>query len=198
RHALLEAALQHRHQLLPLAHAIEVAWITIRKLRQPKHFAERDPEVLPAEAGDHDKAIGRLERLVRNCRLVRTADRLGDDAIGQVVLGHVCQERHLHVQQADVDLLALAGPEALDERRTDRKRGKKSATQVADRDSAPNRLAAARGRSIVTLFLLRVTARKYALSPLMKGGPILRIGSPSSGSSTLITSAPMSASSIVA
>jgi len=52
-------------------------------------------------------------------------------------------------------------------------------------------------RSSATDFLLRLIARKYALSPSGRnGGPIARIGSPPSGSSTLITSAPWSASSM--
>src|SRR6266571_7464676 len=46
-------------------------------------------------------------------------------------------------------------------------------------------------------FLFRLMARKYADSPSGRnGGPIMRIGSPPSGSSILITSAPRSASSI--
>src|SRR5512134_1791952 len=42
--------------------------------------------------------------------------------------------------------------------------------------------------------LLRLTPRKYADSPLTKGGPQVRVSSPAPGGSTLITSAPMSPS----
>src|SRR5262249_48394344 len=48
-----------------------------------------------------------------------------------------------------------------------------------------------------TLSLLRFTLRKYALSPSRNGGPQARVSSPLPGCSTLITRAPMSASSIV-
>src|SRR5688572_15673647 len=52
-------------------------------------------------------------------------------------------------------------------------------------------------RSSATDFLLRLMARKYADSPpARKGGPISRMASPPPGSSILITSAPMSASSM--
>src|SRR5919204_5246388 len=53
-------------------------------------------------------------------------------------------------------------------------------------------------RSIATLRLLRLTARKYAASPPANGGPHARVSSPSPGRSTLTTSAPRSASTIVA
>src|SRR2546428_3210904 len=54
-----------------------------------------------------------------------------------------------------------------------------------------------RDKSSASDFLFRLIARKYADSPSGKnGGPIIRIGSPPSGSSILTTSAPMSASSI--
>src|SRR5919204_3177745 len=53
-------------------------------------------------------------------------------------------------------------------------------------------------RSIATLRLLRLTARKYAASPPAYGGPQVRVSSPSPGRSTLTTSAPRSASTIVA
>src|SRR5215211_9190010 len=46
--------------------------------------------------------------------------------------------------------------------------------------------------------LLRLTDRKYADSPPAKGGPHWRVSSPRSGCSTLTTSAPRSASTIVA
>ena len=46
------------------------------------------------------------------------------------------------------------------------------------------------------LFLLRLMPRKAADSPLMKGGPMRRESSPP-GFSTLMTSAPMSARSMV-
>src|ERR687894_1989724 len=46
--------------------------------------------------------------------------------------------------------------------------------------------------------LLRLTDRKYADSPPAKGGPQWRVSSPRSGCSTLTTSAPRSASTIVA
>ena len=46
--------------------------------------------------------------------------------------------------------------------------------------------------------LLRLTAWKYVDSPAAQGGPQLRVSSPPPGRSTLTTSAPRSASSIVA
>src|SRR5687768_11413281 len=49
----------------------------------------------------------------------------------------------------------------------------------------------------VTLSLLRLMPRKYALSPAMNGGPQARVSSPLPGCSTLMTRAPMSPSSIV-
>jgi hypothetical protein len=49
----------------------------------------------------------------------------------------------------------------------------------------------------VTLFFPRFTLMKYVDSPPAKAGQA-RVSSPLPGSSTLITSAPMSASSIVA
>src|SRR3990172_3646788 len=52
-------------------------------------------------------------------------------------------------------------------------------------------------RFTVTLFLLRLMQRKYALSPPAKGGPQWRVSSPAPGRSILITSAPRSPSIIV-
>ena len=52
-------------------------------------------------------------------------------------------------------------------------------------------------RSSVTLFFPRLTLMKYVDSPPAKAGQA-RVSSPLPGSSTLITSAPMSARSIVA
>src|SRR4029077_3306400 len=52
-------------------------------------------------------------------------------------------------------------------------------------------------KSSVTLSLLRLMLRKYALSPSRNGGPQPRVSSPLPGCSTLMTRAPMSASSIV-
>ena len=53
-------------------------------------------------------------------------------------------------------------------------------------------------RSITREALLRLTDWKYVDSPRLHGGPQLRVSSPPSGRSTLTTSAPRSASSMVA
>ena len=98
--------------------------------------------MLAAEAGDHDVTVGRLEGLVGHGRLVRAPDRHRDAAVGEVVLGHVGEERDLDVQQAEVDVLAAAGPESLDQGGADGQGGEEAAAEVADRDPAPRRLAA--------------------------------------------------------
>src|ERR1700722_13099631 len=53
-------------------------------------------------------------------------------------------------------------------------------------------------RSIAQLRLLRLTDRKYELSPLANGGPYRRLSSPIRGSSIFTTSAPRSPRCIVA
>src|SRR5689334_24484511 len=53
-------------------------------------------------------------------------------------------------------------------------------------------------RSTAQLRLLRLTERKYELSPLTNGGPYRRLSSPIRGSSILTTSAPRSPRCIVA
>ena len=65
--------------------------------------------------------------------------------------------------------------------------------------AAPRALPSSVARSIVTDRLFRFTERKYVATPSASyGGPHSRVSSPVPGRSTLTTSAPRSASSIVA
>src|SRR5690349_13877820 len=76
--------------------------------------------------------------------------------------------------------------------------GRKFSTTTSAAASRRRRISCPSGalRSRVRLFLLRLTDRKYVASPCTNGGQP-RVSSPLPGSSTLMTSAPMSPSDIV-
>src|SRR5207247_8973443 len=83
--------------------------------RMLDHVAEPRPELL-REDGDDQVAVARREGLVGDDGGVGRAERAGDAAVRPEVLRDVREERDLTVEQRQMDVGALAGSLAPDER----------------------------------------------------------------------------------
>ncbi len=97
---------------------------------------------------DDDPAVARLERLVRHDVRMCVAPAHGRLAAREEVRVHVREERHLHVEERHVDVLAFARAVAVRERGEDRDRRVQARREIGDRDA---RLLRAAARQAVAL-----------------------------------------------
>ena len=112
-----------------------------RELHATGDFAEFLEQVVVA-AGENDRAVRRVERLVRHDVRMRVADALGRHAGCQIVLALIGQVSHGRVEQCDIDPLALAGDGAIRQCGANRNRRVHAGGQIDDRHAAALRAAA--------------------------------------------------------
>src|SRR5947208_2679884 len=135
-----ERGLDQRHQDLAVDDAIAIlreAHVAL-PFRVVDRAAERAPELL-REDRDDQVAVTRLQRLVRDHRGVARAHRNGDPAVGPEVLRDVREQRDLAVEERQIDLAALPGALAAEERAGDREGTEHPAGQVGHRQAHADR-----------------------------------------------------------